>query len=102
MYIETTKAMQIITIKKKRRIQTQSNIYDEVFFRKQLMFTIFAKKLHRGYVRLGSKYASERSSAKQLFSKNLHKKPEKHLKFKIINFSFLVKVTQHAEKLHFY
>ena len=50
MYIETSKAMQIITINKQKRIyvfRIQSNIYDGVFLRKQLTFIIFSERLHR-------------------------------------------------------
>ena len=35
------------------------------------------------------------------FSKKLRKKPEKHLKIKIMNFNFPVKVKQHAENCIF-
>ena len=41
---------------------------------------------------LGSKYTSEKDSAKMLLAKKLHKKLERYLQGKTINLIFLVKV----------
>ena len=51
----------------------------------------FCKK-SPSYVWLGSKYTSEKDSAKMFLAKKLHKMPERYLQRKNINLIFLVKV----------